>query len=155
MEMATTLIRYLAQHGVAYDRIPHQHTDSSINSAHATHIPDDVLAKPIILKDREGYLMVVIPASSHLQVHRLNRLLHRNMGLASEADLNHLFTDCEPGAVPPFGQAYGLDTIIDYSLTHCHAVYCEAGNHEELIQVKGSDFRRLMRRQQQAALCMH
>jgi Ala-tRNA(Pro) deacylase len=155
MEMASTLIRYLAQHGVAYDRIPHARTDSSINSAHATHIPDEELAKPVILKDREGYVMVVIPANHHLQVNRLNKLLHRTLGLAREDELNRLFADCELGAVPPFGQAYGMETIVDYSLNQCHAIFCEAGNHEELIQVKGRDFRRLMRHQKQAALCMH
>ena len=155
MEMAITLIRYLAGHGVAYDRITHRHTDSSINSAHAAHIPDEKLAKPVILKDQEGYLMALIPANRHLRVSRLNKLLHLNMKLAKETELGRLFADCEPGAVPPFGQAYGLETIIDNSLNQCQAIYCEAGNHQELIQVKGTDFRRLMRRQPHAALCMH
>jgi hypothetical protein len=47
MEMAITLIRYLAQHGVAYDRITHRHTDSSINSAHAAPFPMRNLPGPL------------------------------------------------------------------------------------------------------------
>lgn len=154
MEMATTLIKYLAQHGIAYDRLSHRHSDSSINCAHAAHIPDDRLAKSVILEDAEGYLMAVIPANRHLKIGRLNKVLHRNMVLATEAELGPLFADCEAGAVPPFGQAYGMETLVDSGLDNCKDIYFEAGNHEELVRVKGADFRKLMKRNRHAALCM-
>lgn len=155
MEMAGTLIKYLAQHGIAYDRLPHRHTDSSINSAHAAHIPDGKLAKPVILEDEAGYVMAVIPADQHIKIARLNRILNRQMGLATEEELGPLFQDCEPGAVPPLGQAYGLETIVDSNLDDCNDIYFEAGNHEELVRVKGTDFRKLMKNNMHATICKH
>ena len=55
-----------------------------------------------------------------------------------------MFADCEPGAIPPVGQAFGMETIIDDSLNECQDIYMEAGDHEDLIHLKGTAFRRLM-----------
>ncbi len=153
MSMARTLQEYLAHQGIAYDLLPHRHTDTSINSAFSAHIPADQLAKPVILEDEDGYVMVVIPANRHVRIGRLNLLLNRRMGLATEAELAPLFSDCDPGAVPPLGIAYGLATIVDESLDQCPDIYLEAGDHEDLIHLKGSAFRRLMRGSQHASIC--
>lgn len=153
MTMARTLQQYLARRGIAYDVLPHRHTDTSINSAHSAHIPAERLAKPVILEDENGYLMAVIPANRHVQIGRLNRLLNRRMGLATEAELPALFSDCEPGAVPPLGDAYGIATIVDESLAACPDIYLEAGDHEDLIHLKGSAFKRLMDHSPHGRIC--
>ncbi|HEY9050952.1 MAG TPA: YbaK/EbsC family protein [Gammaproteobacteria bacterium] len=155
MEMANTLIRFLAKNGIAYDRLPHRYSVNSVNTAHSAKIPETEMAKPVILEDDQGYIMAVIPASQHVKIRELNKLLNRNMGLATEAELQHLFKDCDVGAIPPVGHAYGMKTIVDYSLDDCKDVYFEAGNHEELIHVKGDAFRKLMKNTQHAAICMH
>lgn len=155
MEMANTLVQFLAKSGIAYDRLPHRFTATSLNTAHTAKIPGQVIAKPVILEDDMGYIMAVIPASQHVKIRALNRLLGRNMGLATEAELKHLFKDCVLGAIPPVGHAYGMKTIVDYSLDDCTDVYFEAGNHEDLIHVKGDAFRKLMKNTQHAAICVH
>lgn len=153
MSMARTLQEYLAHKGIAYDILPHRHTDTSINSANSAHIPPDRLAKPVILEDENGYVMAVVPADRHVRIGRLNQVLHRHMGLATEAELPSLFADCDPGAVPPLGDAYGITTVVDESLDDCPDIYLEAGDHEDLIHLKGTAFRRLMRGSQHARIC--
>lgn len=155
MEMANTLVKYLAQNGIAYDRLPHRYTATSLNSAHTAGIPEKQMAKPVILEDDQGYIMAVVPASRHVKIRELNMLLNRNMGLATESELEQLFKDCDLGAIPPVGHAYGMRTIVDNSLDECSDIYFEAGNHEELIHVKGEAFRRLMKNSQHASICMH
>ena len=155
MAMANTLVRYLAKHGVAYDIVPHSFTFSSLDSAKAAHVSGEDMAKPVILKDEQGYLMAVIPATEHVKIGELNHVLHRKMGLTTERELADLFTDCELGAIPPFGQAYGIETIVDDRLTDCNDVYFEAGDHKELIHVKGSAFRKLIKGTQHATISMH
>jgi len=153
MTMARTLQTYLAHKGIAYDILPHRHTDTSINSANTAHIPAEQLAKSVILEDENGYVMAVIPADRHVRIGRLNQLLNRRMGLATEAELPPLFADCDPGAVPPLGDAYGIATVVDESLDDCPDIYLEAGDHEDLIHLKGTAFRRLMRGSQHARIC--
>lgn len=155
MEMAKTLKSFLEMNGVEYDVLMHRHTDSSVNSAHAAHIPEGQLAKPVILEDDKGYLMVVIPADNHVKIGEINRLLDRNMGLATEDEIPALFTDCEPGAIPPVGQAYGLQTIVDNDLDACSDIYFETGNHEQLVHLNGDAFRQLMKVARHASVCRH
>lgn len=153
MAISRTLQTYLAHKGIAYDILPHRHTDTSVNSANSAHIPPDRLAKSVILEDEDGYVMAVIPANRHVRIGRLNRVLNRRMGLATEAELSPLFNDCDPGAVPPLGDAFGIATVVDESLDECPDVYLEAGDHEDLIHLKGTAFRRLMRGSQHARIC--
>lgn len=155
MQMATTLVRYLSENGVAYDKLPHRYTFTSLNTVRSTKVPGDKMAKSVILEDDKGYIMAVIPATKHVKIRELNKLLGRNVGLATETELGQLFKDCDLGAIPPIGPAYGMETVVDYSLDDCGDVYFEAGNHEELIHVKGSAFRKLMKNSQHGNICMH
>jgi len=155
MAMALTLQKYLAQNGIAYEILPHAYTATSMNTASAAKVPSDKLAKPVILEDERGYVMAVIPANRHVKIGELRQLLKRNMGLATESELRQLFPDCDLGAVPPIGQAYGVDTVVDDSLIKASDIYFEAGDHEDVIHIKGAAFRRLMKDAQHGSLCMH
>ena len=70
--------------------------------------------------------------------------MQRNLGLATESELAGLFQDCAPGAIPPIGPAYGIETLVDESLLQMDDVYFEAGDHEELIHLSGKQFRELL-----------
>jgi len=155
MEMPGTLVKYLADNSIAYDRLAHRHTSTSLDTARVTNIPGNELAKSVILEDEQGYVMAVVPATRHVKIREINRLLNRHMGLATESELGRLFQDCELGAIPPVGQAYGMQTVVDESLDRCNDIYFEAGNHEELIHVKGNTFRKLMKNLRHAPICVH
>lgn len=155
MAMSPTLRKFLSDNAIAYELLPHTHTATSLNSASAAHVPGNKMAKSVILEDEDGYLMAVIPATEHVKIRELNQTLNRNMGLATEIELHHLFQDCEIGAIPPVGLAYGVETVVDDSLMLCNDVYFEAGDHEELVHVKGASFRKLMNESLHANLCMH
>ncbi|MFO7602887.1 MAG: YbaK/EbsC family protein [Gammaproteobacteria bacterium] len=153
--MANTLLSYLAQNGVAYDTVQHRPTWTSMNASAAAHIPGNQMAKSVILQDDEGYLMAVIPANRHVKIGKLNHVLDRHMGLATESSLAELFTDCALGAIPPIGEAYGMDTVIDNSLIDCNDVYFESGDHEALIHLKGKAFRQLIKDLPHDNICQH
>ena len=144
MAMAMTLRDYLGRWGVEYEVLPHPHTSSSLETAEAAHVPGDQLAKCVILEDYRGYLMVVVPASHEVEFSMLDDQLDRRLALATEEELADIFTDCELGAIPPLGEAYGVDVAIDDSLVGCENIYFEAGDHAELVRLRGEDFRDLM-----------
>lgn len=144
MAIAYTVEKYLDMHHIPYDILSHPRATNSLKTAEAANIGADRLAKAILLEDRNGYLVAVLPASHHLSLRRLRDQTGRKVRMASEDELSGLFRDCELGAVPALGTAYGLDTVWDDSLTELPDVYFEAGDHHELIHVERDPFLALL-----------
>ena len=144
MAVAETLANWLSTHGVRYDLVAHPRTASTHQSDQAAHVPEDHIAKAVIVKDEEGYAMVVVPGDQWVRLDALNRETGRMFLLALEKDVQRLFPDCLTGAIPPAGPAYGLETLMDEALTSLASVYLEAGDHERLVKVTGRDFLSLL-----------
>ncbi len=144
MEMAGTLRRYLTREGVDYEVVEHPYAGDSMRVGAAAHVAGATLAKAVLLEDEDGYLLAALPATQHLQLGRVHHLLERRMGLATADELRDLFTDCEDGAVPALGLAYGIEMLVDDALLTSKEVYIEAGDHRHLIHLSGESFRRLL-----------
>lgn len=144
MTIAHTAQNWLDQHGVHYEVLTHAPTTDSAHSAEAAHVPGHQLAKSVLLQDPSGYLMAIVPATHRVDCGALHRQLDRPLGLATEREVATLFSDCEAGAVPALGQAYGIDVIVDDALADAEDVYFEGGDHRTLVHLQGSDFRRMM-----------
>ena len=155
MAIAITLKRYLADQGIEYDVMTHRPTVSSSHSAEASHVPGDFLAKAVIVKDEDHFLVAVLPASHHIQLRELSRLLDRPVGLATEKEASEVFTDCEPGAFPAIGSAYGLDVIVEDSLAGQADVYVEGGDHASLVHLTAPQFRSLMEHARYGRFSLH
>ena len=144
MATALTLAQYLDRNGIVYDALPHAPTMSSLRTAKASHIPASELAKAVVLKKNGGYLLAVLPASQHLEWEALGNRFNQNVTLATEDEIAWLFPDCAPGAVPPFGDAYGIETVVDDSIAEQADIYLEGGDHATLIHLAGPAFCKLM-----------
>ena len=142
MTVAPTLKKYLDQ-TITYDLVQHDPTMSSTRTAEASHVPGDRLAKGVVLRRDGGYMMAILPASRHLHLPALRLHLGHRVDLASEDEIAKLFTDCERGAVPPVGECYGLDVIVDDSIDSQREVYLEGGDHTTLIRLGSEQFARL------------
>jgi len=143
--MSMTQERFLVQRKAQYDLLLHRHTSSSRETAAAAHVPEGHIAKAVVVKDRADYAIVIIPADRCLQMDDLRKELGRDLQLATEEEIAQLFKDCEPGAVPPLGPAYGVETLLDEVLSNLDDVYFEAGDHEQLVHIRGEDFQDLLR----------
>jgi len=144
MSLSVTLKNYLDERSVDYELLTHTHTGSSMESAGAAHVPGECLAKAVIVKREEDYMMVVVPSDYHVHLGKLHQLLGDDVGLATEQELTSLFPDCEGGAIPPLGTAYRLITLVDSSLLDRPEVYFESGDHEHLVKVSGRQFSLLL-----------
>lgn len=145
MSIAPKLQDCLARNRIAYELLAHRHTMSSMETAAAAHVPGDRLAKGVVIEDAQGYLLAVVPSTYHVKLADLGRLLEREgLRLAAEEELKTLFSDCEIGAVPPVGGAYGLPAVVEEDLARQPDVFFEAGDHEHLVHVGQADFARLL-----------
>jgi Ala-tRNA(Pro) deacylase len=144
MAVAMTLQKYMEDQGVPYEVVSHPRAMRMATAAEAAHVPDDRVAKTVVLEDEGGYLLAIVPASHHIQLGEVHRWLDRHLGLATEDEVGTLFQDCELGAIPPIGTAYGLDVVMEDDLAAQRDVFFEAGDHCSLIHVSAEDFRRLI-----------
>ena len=144
MPIAETVKKFIAQCSVDYALVAHPHTYSSHETAEASHVSEDHIAKAVIVKDFTGYAMMVVPASNFVELKHVRNEFNRDFELVDEEELDRLFTDCEPGAIPPLGLAYDVETFLDNALTTLAKVYFEAGDHEHLVCVSGEDFKHLL-----------
>jgi Ala-tRNA(Pro) deacylase len=144
MNTAKTLLRFLSEHDFAYECVCHKRTQSSLRSAAEAHVPSNKVAKSVLLKDGSEYLMAVLPASRKVHLGRLHRMLQRQIGLATEKEIGEVFSDCAPGAIPPTGLLYGVDTWVDEELLDQPDVYFESGDHEQLVHMNQREFRKLL-----------
>jgi len=143
MAIAQTLRKYLAAKNVQYDVLAHEPTNSTIQTAEACRVSGDRLAKAVLLRDEIGYALAVLPASHHIQFSELRRKLGNDVGLATEREAAEFFEDCARGAIPPIGECYGLDMIVDDSIKHQPEIYFEGGDHGTLVHVSHAQFANL------------
>lgn len=144
MAIAMTVQQYLEERDVDYDVVAHHPTQSSIETAHASHVSGDRIAKGVVLETEDGYMLAILPASRHVRLGQLRAYLNGPVELATEEEIAALFADCETGAVPAVGGAYGLAVIVDESLAEQPDVYFEAGDHATLVHLTAEGFRRAL-----------
>ncbi len=145
MTIAARLRNYLDGERIGYDEIAHPRTETSSRTAQAAHIPGRLLAKSVVVHHELGYALAVVPSSHRVELDTLQEVLGKRLGLASEDEIAKLFDDCDRGAVPPIGAAYGLPVLIERDLVDAPDVYFEGGDHATLVHVAGEGFRKLMK----------
>lgn len=146
MFIPARLSAYLQAHDVSYDIFQHRHSRGSSETARAAHVPLHQLAKAVLLEDDAGCVMAVVAADRYVRLGRLSQLLERrHLRLADEDRIAALFPDCERGAVPALGMAWGMEMVVDSELETRDVVYLECGDHERLLRLAQSEFQALMR----------
>jgi prolyl-tRNA editing enzyme YbaK/EbsC (Cys-tRNA(Pro) deacylase)/CBS domain-containing protein len=156
MAIATTFQNYLSAKNIVYDIVTHESTVSSRRTAEASRVSGDCLAKAVVLRvehglnrdcfhqpSRSAYVLTVLAASHQISRKDLKVQLGLDVALATEREIQELFEDCASGAVPPVGECYGLDMIVDDSIEEQLEVYLEAGDHETLVHMDRAQFSRL------------
>ncbi len=146
MSISTRLADYLDRHDAQYEVCSHDPSRTSAETARSAHVPPGQLAKSVLLEDESGCMLAVVPADRSVMLGQLSTMLGRKkLHLCDEQRIAALFDDCVPGAVPPVGMAWGVETIVDDELDDNDVVYLESGDHEQLLRMTAGQFRDLMR----------
>lgn len=139
------LLDYLVKNNVKFEIIHHPVAFSSTKTAQVAHVHGREMAKPVIVKIGGKLVMVVMTANQKVNLSLLKALYQTDdVELASETDFIRRFGDCEMGAMPPFGNLYGMDELVSDDLTKDEAIVFNAGTHTELIRMKYRDFENLV-----------
>ena len=135
---------FLDDHGVKYVSIAHSKAYTTQEIAAATHIPGKDVAKTVMVKLDDQIAMAVLPAPDQVSFTRLKHITGaQEARLASEAEFQSLFPGCELGAMPPFGNIWGIPVFVDQRLREDELIAFNAGTHTEVVQLAYADFERL------------
>ena len=143
--IATKLSNLLSKEHVEYVTIPHSNTYTAQETAASAHVSGINFAKTVIVRIDGKLAMAVLPAQYKIHLGLLKRVTEaRQVELASEDDFAEVFPECETGAMPPFGNLYGLEVYVEDSLLDDEEIAFNAGSHTELIKLSYHDFMRLV-----------
>jgi Ala-tRNA(Pro) deacylase len=135
----------LDQHNIKYTVITHSVAYTAQGIAALTHIPGREMAKTVIVNIDDSLVMVVLPASCQVDLAALQAATGaRSVALVKEKDFMQSFPGCETGAMPPFGNLYGMKVFVDKTLTEDEEIAFNAGSHRELMRLAYKDFARLV-----------
>jgi Ala-tRNA(Pro) deacylase len=145
--MATVdLTRVLDEHGVSYEVLPHEHTESAAAEADALGLSPADVAKTLVVATPAGYVRAVLPASERIDLNKLRDVhpgARKKVHLASEEDLARDYPEFDLGAVPPVGGNRHDPVVVDGRVAERDAIVVEAGSHEESIRLAPADLVRV------------
>lgn len=140
------LKEFLDAHTVKYITINHSRAFTAEETAKSAHIPKREFAKTVMIKIDGKISMCVLPASQRVNFDLLKKAAELNkVELADEKEFKDIFPLCEVGAMPPFGNLYGMDVFVDENLSKDEEIAFNAGSHKELIMMAYKDFERLVK----------
>jgi Ala-tRNA(Pro) deacylase len=140
-----TLKKFLDAQGIKYISIIHSTAYTAQEVAASAHVTGKELAKTVIVELDGKMAMAVLPANRKIVLQDLREVTGCDeVKFASEDEFKKRFPDCETGAMPPFGNLYGMDVYIAESLTLNDEIAFNAGSHTEVIKLAYRDFERLV-----------
>ncbi len=141
----TRLTNLLHDEHIDYITIPHSLAYTAQETAASAHIPGIEFAKTVIVKIDGKLAMAVLPAQYKIHLGLLKQETRADqVELASEDDFKGLFPGCETGAMPPFGNLYGMDVYVEDSMLNDEEIVFNAGSHTELLKISYRDFMNLV-----------
>lgn len=143
MSMSARLKSYLDEHHIRYTLMSHSPAYTAQSAAHTLHVSGKEVAKTVIVRAGKDTMLAVLPASCHVNLMRLGKLVGGDARLASEAEFIDKFPDCELGAMPPFGNLYKLPVYVDDKLAADDEIVFNAGTHRDAIRMRFDDFAKL------------
>ena len=139
------LREFLDSRCIKYLVISHSQAYTAQGVAALAHVSGKKLAKTVIVKVDGVLAMVVIPACDHVDLDRLRTLTGgSSVEIAAEQEFQSAFPDCEPGAIPPFGNLYDMPVYADVTLAECDEITFSAGTHRELLRMRWEEMLRLV-----------
>lgn len=146
MSVLNRIQLFLDENDVKYSTIVHSPAYTAQEIAASSFISGKEFAKSVILSIDGDIIMAVLPASKKINFPALKKYFdNENIFLAAESEFHNIFSECKTGAMPPFGNLYNVKTYIAKEFEKNKLISFNAGNHQEIIRMKYSCFKNLVK----------
>ena len=144
MAISAKLKKYLDSNKVKYKALKHKLAYTAQEIAAAQDVPGKQVIKSVLVKADDRQILAVLPAIHLIDTDKLKKILKcKALKIAREKDIEKAIPDYTPGAMPPFGNLFGLDTYADKILTEAVEIVFNGGTHKDTVKMKFSDFEKL------------
>ena len=136
-------VEFLRSRRVWFEELLVPPASSSTKRAHNMHVPGRMVAKTVLVKAGDRFVLAVLPSTRRIELPRLGALLGlpaAAVRLADDEELLAIFTDCEPGVVPPFGKLYDLGTVFDVSLLEVGELAFTGNQRHQGLRMRANDY---------------
>ena len=144
MEIPKRLIDCLNENKVQYEVIHHTEAVTAQRIAEAEHVKGRHQAKVVMIKSGDQHLMMVLPADHRIDLEKVEKITGKPVSLEKEEEFKSLFPESVIGAMPPFGNLYGLTTFVDKNLAEQDYIVFEAGTHTDAIKMSYRDYEKIV-----------
>lgn len=135
---------YLRSRQIRFEMLLHPPAPSATRMAETVHVSGRHVAKGVLVKADDSFMLAVLPATHRIDLERLQTVLGvTNLRLATEDEVGEIFQDCERGALPPLGRLYGLATILDASLAGGSEIVFVGNSRHEGVRMRFRDYETL------------
>ncbi len=142
--MYRKLEEFLGSKAAKYELVTHPVAMTAQEEAALTHTPGRSVAKVVIVKERDGLVMAVLPAVCILDLGRLKGLIgHGDVRLATVEEIRQEIPDCLPGTIPPFGRLFEMSTFVDRVLLNTREITMPAGELGKALRMRTTEYRRV------------
>ena len=134
---------FLRSRGVWFEALLYQPASSSAKRARNARVTGSRVAKAVLVRAGDSFVLAVLPASCTIDLDRLSQVVGSPTAetrLATSDELLAMFPDCEPGVVPPFGRLYGLTTLVDSGFSEIGDIVVSANTRHEGLWMHFRDF---------------
>jgi Ala-tRNA(Pro) deacylase len=145
MKIPKQLIDFLNKSKVRYEILHHPEAVTAQRIAQAEHVKARHHAKVVMIKSGDQRLMAVLPADHQIDLEKVAKAIEKGASLDTEQEFKSLFPDCATGAMPPFGNLYGLPTYVDKRLAEEDYIVFEAGTHTDAIKLSYADYEKIVK----------
>jgi Ala-tRNA(Pro) deacylase len=136
-----SILNYLRNRHVRFEVLLHRPAPSAARMAETVHVPGRIVAKGVLVRAGESFVLAVLPSTHRIDLDRLGAFLGvETPRIATEAEVMAIFHDCERGALPPFGRLYGLTTIVDSSLAGGSEIVFVGNSRHEGVRMRFRDY---------------
>lgn len=138
------LKQYLTDNHVYFEVQEHRQTYTIQEVAASLHEKGEHVAKVFIASADGKPAMLVLPAPLMADLERTKKLLGaQEVRRTREFEFAQLFSDCDVGAMPPFGNLYHVPVYLEKQLLEQPSIVFQAGTHHTTMKIAMSDYVRL------------
>ena len=147
MKIPKRVIDCLNESKAGYEILHHPQAVTAQRIAQAEHVKGRHHAKVVMVKSGEQQVMAVLSADHQIDLEKASKAMGKAVSLDTENEFKSLFPDCALGAMPPFGNLYGVPTYVDKSLAQEDYIVFEAGTHTDAIKLSYLDYEKIVKPQ--------
>lgn len=138
------LIEYLEHTNTYFTTIKHDAAYTALSSAKAAHVSGKNMVKSVLIKLETSFMLAVLPSDKKIDFRKIKEITgSQTATLADEEEIEEIFPDCSPGAIPPLGNLYQMAVITDKEILDSQNLFFEPGSHREIMQIHLHDYLRL------------